>query len=328
MKFMVINGPNLDMLGIREVNIYGGDTYANLIEMITSYAEEKNVSIVPFQSNIEGEIVNAIHSAYFDGFDGIIINPAAYTHYSIAILDAIKAVNLPCVEVHISNINSRDEFRKISYTSQGCIGIIAGFGFFGYKMALDALLNHIQKNSWHWKDLSMNNIYLIGMPGCGKTTLGKEVSKEFKLCFIDLDLYLAEKENCSIEEIFSKKGEEYFRKRETYYLNEVSKNKKFIVSTGGGIVLFDENIKTMKDTGFVIFIDTPPDIILNNSTLSGRPLLKDKNKIFALYEERYEKYKKASDFIVENLSDIKTAKDKICNILKLKIIENTKNWGN
>lgn len=146
MKFMVINGPNLDMLGIREVNIYGGDTYANLIEMITSYAEEKNVSVVPFQSNIEGDIVNAIHSAYFDGFDGIIINPAAYTHYSIAILDAIKAVNLPCVEVHISNINSRDEFRKTSYTAQGCIGIIAGFGFFGYKMALDALLDHIEKN--------------------------------------------------------------------------------------------------------------------------------------------------------------------------------------
>lgn len=147
MKFLVINGPNIDMLGIREVNIYGNNTYANLIEMITSYADEKNVVVKPFQSNIEGEIVNAIHNAYFDGFDGIIINPAAYTHYSIAILDAIKAVSIPCVEVHISNIHSRDEFRKTSYTSQGCIGIIAGFGFFGYKMALDALIDHIKRNT-------------------------------------------------------------------------------------------------------------------------------------------------------------------------------------
>lgn len=147
MKFLVINGPNIDMLGIREVNIYGNNTYANLIEMITSYAEEKNVVVKTFQSNIEGEIVNAIHNAYFDGFDGIIINPAAYTHYSIAILDAIKAVSIPCVEVHISNIHSRDEFRKTSYTSQGCIGIIAGFGFFGYKMALDALIDHIKGNT-------------------------------------------------------------------------------------------------------------------------------------------------------------------------------------
>lgn len=144
MKVLVINGPNIDMLGIREVDIYGKNTYANLIEMITSYGEEKNVVVVPYQSNIEGEIVNEIHNAYFNGFDGIIINPAAYTHYSIAILDAIKAVDIPCVEVHISNIHSRDEFRKTSYTSQGCIGIIAGFGFFGYKMALDALLDNIK----------------------------------------------------------------------------------------------------------------------------------------------------------------------------------------
>lgn len=144
MKIMVINGPNIDMLGIREPDIYGENTYANLLEMLKEYAEEKNIDIVPFQSNIEGEIVNAIHTAYFDGFDGIVINPAAYTHYSIAIADAIKAVDTPCVEVHLSNISARDEFRKISYTAQNCVGQIAGFGFFGYKMAVDALIDRIK----------------------------------------------------------------------------------------------------------------------------------------------------------------------------------------
>ena len=137
MKIMVINGPNIDMLGIREPDIYGENTYANLLEMLKEYAEEKNIDIV-------GEIVNAIHTAYFDGFDGIVINPAAYTHYSIAIADAIKAVDTPCVEVHLSNISARDEFRKISYTAQNCVGQIAGFGFFGYKMAVDALIDRIK----------------------------------------------------------------------------------------------------------------------------------------------------------------------------------------
>ena len=161
----------------------------------------------------------------------------------------------------------------------------------------------------------MNNIYLIGMPGGGKTTLGKEISKALHLCFVDLDFYITEKENLTIEEIFAKKGEEYFRGRETFYLKEVSKNQKFIISTGGGIILSDQNIKIMKDTGTVIFINTPPDIILNNSTLSGRPLLKDKNKIFTLYKERYEKYKKCADFTIDNLTDINTAKNMLCNII-------------
>lgn len=161
----------------------------------------------------------------------------------------------------------------------------------------------------------MNNIYLIGMPGSGKTTLGKQISSDFNLPFIDLDYYLVEKERHTIEDIFNTRGEKYFRIAETKYLKEVSKKENTIVSTGGGVVLFDENIEIMKDSGIIIFINTPPECILKNSTLTGRPLLHDKNKIFTLYEERFDKYKKAADFMVDNLSDIQQAKSEITDIL-------------
>lgn len=139
MKILVINGPNLDFLGIREKNIYGNRTYEDLKRDLQSWAEELEFEAEVFQSNIEGEIVNAIHRAYLEGFSGIIINPAAYTHYSIAILDALKAVSLPAIEVHLSNIHSREDFRNNSVTAPACIGQICGFGFIGYKLAMEAL---------------------------------------------------------------------------------------------------------------------------------------------------------------------------------------------
>lgn len=139
MKILVINGPNLDFLGIREKNIYGTETYEDLKNKIAAWTKELGFESEIFQSNIEGEIVNAIHRAYLEGFDGIIINPAAYTHYSIAILDALKAVNLPAIEVHLSNIYSREDFRHTSVTSPACIGQISGFGFMGYRLAMEAL---------------------------------------------------------------------------------------------------------------------------------------------------------------------------------------------
>lgn len=138
MKILIINGPNINMLGIRETDIYGSKSYQEMCETLYEKAKELGISLNILQSNIEGEIVGYIQEAY-DKYDGIIINPAAYTHYSIAIYDALKAVKIPAVEVHISNIYSREEFRKISVTAPACRGQICGFGFYGYIMAMEAL---------------------------------------------------------------------------------------------------------------------------------------------------------------------------------------------
>lgn len=137
MKILVINGPNINMLGIREKNIYGSKNYDDLVNFIKSAASEKGVKTEFFQSNHEGDIVDRIQKAYFENFDGIIINPAAYTHTSIAILDALKAVSIKTVEVHLSDISLRESFRKKSLISQACEKTIMGKGFEGYKEALN-----------------------------------------------------------------------------------------------------------------------------------------------------------------------------------------------
>ena len=136
MKILVINGPNLNMLGIREPDIYGNATYADLVDMIRKSADEKGVEVEFFQSNHEGAIVDRIQEAYNQA-DGIIINPAAYTHTSVAILDALKAVAIPTVEVHISDVDEREPFRKLSYVSLIAKKTIKGKGFLGYIEALE-----------------------------------------------------------------------------------------------------------------------------------------------------------------------------------------------
>lgn len=138
-KILVINGPNLNFLGIREPDIYGKNTYADLVDSINKAAVLKGLEVEIYQSNHEGCIVDKIQEAY-NHFDGIIINPAAYTHTSVAILDALKAVGLPTVEVHLSDINSREEFRKFSYISLYAAKTICGKGFDGYTEALDFFL--------------------------------------------------------------------------------------------------------------------------------------------------------------------------------------------
>lgn len=135
MKILVINGPNLNMLGIREPDIYGRATYSDLVAMIKEEAGKLGVSVDFFQSNHEGAIVDAIQAAY-SNTDGIVINPGAYTHTSVALLDAVKAVGIPTVEVHISDPDARDEFRKISYIRAACVNTIKGHGFEGYLEAL------------------------------------------------------------------------------------------------------------------------------------------------------------------------------------------------
>lgn len=138
MKLLIINGPNLNMLGLREPDIYGKRTYADLVEYIQGVCRQTGIEAEVFQSNHEGAIVDKIQSAYGTA-DGIVINPAAYTHTSVAILDALKAVNLPAVEVHISDVNSREAFRHVSYAGMACIATHAGYGFEGYKMAIERL---------------------------------------------------------------------------------------------------------------------------------------------------------------------------------------------
>lgn len=140
MKILVINGPNLNMLGIREPDIYGAQSFAALEDFIRISAKELSLDVTLFQSNHEGAIVDVIQSAY-KVYDGIVINPAAYTHTSIAILDALKAVAIPTVEVHLSNINSREEFRKHSYVSLIAEKTVCGLGFEGYREALKYFAN-------------------------------------------------------------------------------------------------------------------------------------------------------------------------------------------
>lgn len=139
MKFLVINGPNLNLLGQREPDIYGRQDYPALCAMVEDYAAAHGGSATCFQSNHEGAIIDAIQAAQ-GVYDGIVINPGAYTHYSYAIHDALKAISVPAVEVHISDIHSREDFRKVSVTAPACVGQISGKGFPGYTMAMDTLM--------------------------------------------------------------------------------------------------------------------------------------------------------------------------------------------
>lgn len=139
MKLVVINGPNLNMLGIREPDQYGSESYEALIAMIRAHCRERGIQVEFFQSNHEGALVDRIQQAYFDRADAIVINPGAYTHTSIALLDALKAVNIPAAEVHISDVRTREDFRQISYIRPACCYTVAGHGLRGYLEAIDFL---------------------------------------------------------------------------------------------------------------------------------------------------------------------------------------------
>jgi len=143
MKLLVINGPNINFLGIREKNIYGSKDYNFLCNYIKDEAAKLEVDVDIVQSNIEGEIINFIQASY-GKYDGIIINPGAYTHYSIAIYDALMSIDINIIEVHISNIHKREEFRRKSVTAPACLGQLCGFGFYGYIMAISAMIEAVE----------------------------------------------------------------------------------------------------------------------------------------------------------------------------------------
>lgn len=143
MKLLILNGPNLNLLGIREPSIYGRETFADLCERIRAHAAARDIEVRLVQSNHEGDLVDAIQQAYFDGLDGIVLNPGAYTHTSIALLDALKGVGLPAIEVHISDPDTREEFRHVSYVRAACLATIKGRGTQGYFDAIDRLIDHL-----------------------------------------------------------------------------------------------------------------------------------------------------------------------------------------
>lgn len=146
MRILVINGPNINFLGIREKEIYGSRDYSDLLQLLEEKAKECKITLETFQSNCEGEIIDRIQKAYYDSVDGIIINPGAYTHYSYAIRDALASLTIPKIEVHISNVHGREEFRQISVTAPVCSGQIVGLGLQGYLLAVDAIVGIIEEN--------------------------------------------------------------------------------------------------------------------------------------------------------------------------------------
>ena len=145
MKLLILNGANINMLGIREPDIYGRQSFQNLIDSVQAHADEKGVQVEFYQSNHEGDLVDAIQKAYFDGTDGIVFNPGAYTHTSLAIADAVKAVGIPTVEVHISAVEKREAFRQVSYIRDVCVHTITGQGIAGYNQAVDFLTENYGK---------------------------------------------------------------------------------------------------------------------------------------------------------------------------------------
>ena len=145
MKLLILNGANINMLGIREPDIYGRQSFQDLINSVQAHADEKGVQVEFYQSNHEGDLVDAIQRAYFDGTDGIVFNPGAYTHTSLAIADAVKAVGIPTVEVHISAVEKREAFRQISYIRDVCVHTITGQGIAGYNQAVDFLTENYGK---------------------------------------------------------------------------------------------------------------------------------------------------------------------------------------
>ena len=144
MKILVLNGPNINMLGVREPGIYGSDNYEKLCENVKLFAKEKNIEVEIYQSNHEGDLVDKIQEA-FGNTDGIVFNPGAYTHTSIAILDAVKSVSIPCVEVHISKVEEREDFRQVSYIRHACFKTITGHGIAGYTEGMQAVIDHLNK---------------------------------------------------------------------------------------------------------------------------------------------------------------------------------------
>lgn len=144
MKILVMNGPNLNLLGVREPDIYGAETYETLLDKIKAHAKELGVEVECVQSNHEGVLVDEIHKAFFGKVDGIVMNPGAYTHTSIALLDALKATRLPAVEIHISDPDTRESFRHVSYVRAACIATVAGHGTNGYLEAMDILTEYLK----------------------------------------------------------------------------------------------------------------------------------------------------------------------------------------
>lgn len=162
-KILLMNGPNLDMLGVREPGVYGSQTLADLERKVSEYGARRGVQVTCFQSNHEGDLVDKIHEAHTD-FDGIVYNPGAHTHYSYSLRDAIGGISAPCVEVHISDVDSREAFRHISVIAPACVAQVKGFGFDSYCMAVDLLLEGASTKLGEGFDAQVKGKIIVGTP--------------------------------------------------------------------------------------------------------------------------------------------------------------------
>ena len=149
MKLLILNGPNLNLLGIREPELYGQQSYETLVRLVSEHAAARGVDVTFYQSNHEGDLVDAIQNAYFSKTDGIVFNPAAYTHTSVAVADAVKAVGIPTVEVHITDVDAREPFRRVSYLRPAAVYTLAGQGLDGYNQAVDFLIGYLEAGHEH-----------------------------------------------------------------------------------------------------------------------------------------------------------------------------------
>ncbi len=162
-KILLMNGPNLNLLGVREPGIYGSNTLADLERMVEAYGQERDVQVISFQSNHEGVLIDQLHAAR-DAYDGIVYNPGAHTHYSYALRDAIGSIDVPCVEVHISDVDAREAFRHVSVTAPACAAQIKGFGFDGYCKAIDLLLEGVTGRLGEGYDQRVQGKIIVASP--------------------------------------------------------------------------------------------------------------------------------------------------------------------
>ena len=298
MKFLVLNGVNLGRTGMREKGVYGADTLESINKGLAEFVKAHGHEADFFQSDLEGELCTKIGQA--EGvYDGIVLNAGAFTHYSYAIRDAIAGVKVPVVEVHMSNVHAREEFRHKSVLTEVCKGE-------------EQLLSCIG-------EFLVMNIVLCGMMGVGKSTVGIRIAELTGRRWIDTDIVITDRYG-RISDLFEYYGEAHFRELETKVVKELSGQDGLVISTGGGLVLKPENNEMLKRNGKIFFLRASFETLLARVRADEtRPLLKDTGKtaekLGELMAWRTPVYEHVADYIVD--TDARTAEDVAQDVLKI-----------
>lgn len=319
MKILVISGANLNKLGQRE-KIYGDFTLSELQSELVAYAGEAELEF--FTSNHEGEIIEAVQNC---NADALIINAGGYSHTSVAIADALSMLTVPKIEVHLTNIHSREEYRRFTVTGSKCDGVITGLGIDGYKAAIDIIKRRLSKVSIQTQSESapkmkendiMRNIAFIGMMGTGKTVTAKVVAQKLGKNYLDIDDCIVAKMGMPISVAFLQLGEKTFRDYEYDIMCSIVWQENFIISCGGGVPLFKRNMDLIQDFIKVRLTASPEVIYERTKDDFARPLLKDNSpkKIAQIIDEREEAYSAAADITVS--TDGKTVEQVADEVIK------------